>query len=775
MSNITTRIHNLVAGISQQPDILRRPEQLESQLNGLSTEAAGLQKRPPTVNISRLFDKSNSTYQVYFINRSQDERYVALVNANGFRVFDLKGNEKTVTNTALAYLSGVTAPISQLSLQTIADYTFVLNKNKVTAMSSTVDGEDIRQQGCLINVKSGQYGRTYKVYVDGNEKANLATPNGSNAADVTSIDTQYIADQLKDQLITNLSGWSVWSGPSWICIRPPTGELSHTYSCIDGYNNSAMKAIPGATSTYSDLPASAPNGYIVKISGQSESADDYYVKFNTETLHWEETVKPGLTNTIDNTTMPCALIRNSDGTFTFDYCDWGKRAAGDEDSNEKPSFIGSTINDIFFYRNRLGFLSGENVIFSDSSDFFNFWFKSAYETQDTDVIDTAVSSNQVVNLHHAISLSSDLFLFSEDEQFLLSTDSTLTPSNCPIGASTVAQNSSNVRPVGSGTSLYFVSTRANFASLNEYKQNEVYTYVHTVEDVSSYVPSFIPNYPYKIVSNTNEHILGILVSTDRSSLYIYKYLYLGDTRVQQAWSKWSFDSDILGAEFIDNVLYLVMQRDSGVYLEALTIQYATTDYADEPYRVLLDHKQEITLDSSNSSYNELSQQMTVNIGDILGDTNTIGGLVTLLGKYYTGAGTIILKDTGDLTGRKVIVGVPYEFSFELSRLSVKQTTANNMLEDVPLFRLTIQRAWFDYTNTGYFEVTVNNRYNYKMSCTTVGETIIGKSSLTSGTIKIPVRKKNDSVSIKVQSSLPLPVAIVGAGWEGNAVTRHKMT
>lgn len=39
-------IKNLVAGISQQPQVLRHPEQLNEQINGFSTEAAGLQKRP---------------------------------------------------------------------------------------------------------------------------------------------------------------------------------------------------------------------------------------------------------------------------------------------------------------------------------------------------------------------------------------------------------------------------------------------------------------------------------------------------------------------------------------------------------------------------------------------------------------------------------------------------------------------------------------------------------------------------------------------------------
>ena len=43
---------------------------------------------------------------------------------------------------------------------------------------------------------------------------------------------------------------------------------------------------------------------------------------------------------------------------------WSDRDAGDSITNPDPTFIGTTLNDIFFYENRLGVLSKENVILS---------------------------------------------------------------------------------------------------------------------------------------------------------------------------------------------------------------------------------------------------------------------------------------------------------------------------------------------------------------------------------------------------------------------------
>ena len=93
MSLITQEIKNLVAGVSQQPAILRHPEQLEQQLNGFSSEAAGLQKRPPSIHIANLGLTIADTDKplVHFINRDASEKYVVILTSNDLVVYDLAG------------------------------------------------------------------------------------------------------------------------------------------------------------------------------------------------------------------------------------------------------------------------------------------------------------------------------------------------------------------------------------------------------------------------------------------------------------------------------------------------------------------------------------------------------------------------------------------------------------------------------------------------------------------------------------------------------------
>ena len=213
-------IKNIVSGISQQPAILRLPEQLEEQINGYSTEVGGLQKRAPTVHIKNLFVAPSSTYRplVHVVKRDEEEKYIMIFDGNGScKIYDEDGKEYKVTIDAksASYLSGVD-PRKYLKCITIADYTFIVNTKKKVAMTGKVwdSGRWKDTQGALFNVKSGQYGRTYACIINDVTIATYTTPDGSNASDSTKVDVNWIAEQLATSAKSN--GWTVETGDSWL-------------------------------------------------------------------------------------------------------------------------------------------------------------------------------------------------------------------------------------------------------------------------------------------------------------------------------------------------------------------------------------------------------------------------------------------------------------------------------------------------------------------------------------------------------------------------------
>lgn len=202
-----------------------------------------------------------------------------------------------------------------------------------------------------------------------------------------------------------------------------------------------------------------------------------------------------------------------------------KKRDRDDDSNPQPSFIDQHINDIFFYRNRLGVIAGENVILTRSADFFNFWMTSALEVQDTDPIDLAVSDNKIATLLHAVPYDETLVLFSDDAQFILRCDGVLNPKDANIPPPvTRFGNSVKAKPACAGRNLYFPAERSEYTTVREFFTAADNTDRKDAQDITSHIPNYIPNGVYKLIPSTVENLILFLTEGAENKVYIYKYL-----------------------------------------------------------------------------------------------------------------------------------------------------------------------------------------------------------------------------------------------------------
>ena len=911
MGLINQDIKNLVSGVSQQPPILRHPEQLEEQLNGYSSEAGGLQKRPPSILVSNLGRKINDSAKplVHFIDRDVNEEYIVLFTGSDIEIYDMQGNRKTV-NFASGTKPYIYTQLPRYNLKpiTIADYTFICNTLQKTKMADTIDNNSWDVQGLLVNIKSGQYGRTYRIDVNGTTIASHETPDGSDKSHTKLITTDYIAQQLATKAKDN--GFAVTTGSSWLYLKKTafktvTGETvylqpttspvqqedrfkglaftghfhtwsafptvitrngytitvkfpteenlransnesfdsdyaayekmvseitrcqndkwevtnevitqqanglklystmnvytltwtvstsipsnSKAYSLIDsatvydGYNNQAAFGILKFVQKFSNLPVNAPDGFTVKITGEEgSSTDDYYVSYVAEDQVWRECARPSMKNHIDNTTMPHVLVREADGTFTFKCADWSVRDVGDEDSNPEPSFIGGTINDVFYHRNRLGFLSGENIILTRSADFFNFWMTSATKVQDTDPIDLAVSDNTISTLYNAVTFDTDLILFSQEAQFMLSADGVLTPTSANLSpAVTHYEASLKAKPVNAGRNVYFVAERAKYTTVREFFTAADNTDAKDVQDITSHVPNYIPNGVYKIIPSTVENVMLYLTEGDETSIYVYKYLFIDSQRVQAAWSKWDMQGVVYGGQFIDNYLYLIVERNGYYCLEKISFTINTTDFDSEAYRILLDckHSYQIPADC----YDSLNDETTVSVSDIFGDIYEQDRQYSAVAPdgTYTKAKEGKLVFIGDYSNQVLTVGINYNFKIVMSTIMVKQSD-NGSTQALIEGRLQLRQMWFNYADSGYFKVTVDIKdkqpYVYEYTSRLLGTrfNILGAMPFTTGSFKFPIQAKNENVNIRLEADTPLPVSLVGAGWIGNYQRRTRL-
>lgn len=784
MALISSSIPNFVNGVSQQPFTLRLNSQGEVQENGLSTVAQGLKKRPPTQHIKRITSTPVTDAYIHTINRDATEQYEVVITNGDLKVYDLAGNEMTVAfPNGKTYLNS-TAPGTGFGAFTIADFTFIVNKNTTVLQSSTLTAT--RPFEALVNVKLGNYGKTYNIRINGTVRATYTTPDGSVSAHSADISTDNIASQLETNYnLSPVSGISVLRAGSTLRFSRTSSDF--TIACEDGFNNNAMIAVQGVAQKYTDLPpVHTFDGFKIKVVNEPDSdIDDYWVEYDTGEKGgvWKETFAPGISDGLVNTSMPHVLVREANGTFTFRSTTWGKRVAGDLVSAPDPTFVGKKITDIGFYRNRLVFLADEAVSFSEASEFFNFYPTTVTALLDSDRIDVSVSHTKVANLFHAVPFNKQLILFSEQTQFSVEDTDILTPKNISVKVVTEFPCNNNVKPVAVGKNVYFVANKGEWSVVREYFP-DFNNYGYDSADITGHLPKYIPSNIKKITASTNEDMIVALSSNDPSTLYVYKYFFANNEKLQSAWSKWKFGSDvtILNIDFIRSDLFILLSRPDGLYLEKINVSLGHLP-ANEEFNVLLDRKVQIgssamTFTGGYTVINNTTLGYTPSTGTykavIIGGTGFKEG--TVLDVTWNGTNGRIL---GDYRTATLAFGRTYNFIYQLSTISVRTPSPGGGQKSDTEGRLQLRRISFNYAEAGYYEVEVTPQgrptYTYTYSGKVLGavEGTVGALNVGSGRFNVPVVGRNTTTTITIKNDSPLPSAFLSADWEGYYVKRSQ--
>ena len=707
-----------------------------------------------------------------------------------------------------AYIRDQETPRDSLKATTVGDTTYILNTNVETGLKpdtkETFQFAVYAEEGIpsFLDYQAPPLPRESLIYIRSIPSSSPTAPYKFRFAvdQVGSIDTTTLTPTysnniatFRSNIVTAIQANSLVKDEFSVTQRDQVILLSKRARASDAFVTVAEDTregdifiIPNYIQSYADLPVVATSGFRVEVLGSADSDDDnYWVEFVSPTGssglsqgYWIESTSPYEVGCIDGATMPHALTRNEDGTFTFGQVAWEPRMAGDNLTNPPPSFLGNTINSIFQYSNRLGLLSGGNVIFSEldhPAAFYRSTVLSLLETAPIDVLvvsvsETGGSSNDLL---HAADFNGSLLLLNGNAQAEIDGSVALSPRT--IAAPSVSEFQVNplAPPVSSGKDLYFSSNSGNFSVIREYFRDRDAETNDSV-DVSSHVPKYVPKDIRKVVPLTTENTLVILSDDDPGSLYIHRFFWNGREKVQSSWSRWTFeDSTIRDISAVGSELFLLVEysHSTSLHLEMMDLSSGAEDQYSTG-RLYLDRRftEAQAVEITHGTHG--GQQATFITPPYAPDIDATYVLQTrpVSSGSFTpetfesigfGIGNVDIIFPGQHASANFYVGQTYESLYEFSEFNLSVPQLGGQSLPVNSSRVTVRAITVAYNDTGEFDLEVTQGHTGRTSVYPVLSPG-GPGTTTSGNKRAIVMSKPMGTRIVARNNSHRPFGLLSA-------------
>jgi len=843
MPAVTQQIPNFLGGVSRQTDDKKLPNQLTECVNGYPDPTFGLLKRPGMKHTNVLKKANNTPFTKteladaawFFIDRATAGSYIGAIKGTNLYVWTAaEGTFCTVTNTGTGYLTGTKQ--DDYHFRSIQDTTIIANKTVTTAMQAA--GTFVAKSQGTLKLKSVTNGDVHKVKIKGtsNGTEHTATAIVQSSATFTTFLTGTHASHdllgavkalLEARQTANdaeFSGkWYLNSFANSLTIRrttesnavvvdtEPGSGVTYKFfeiSALGGISNNAIEAFQDDVTNISEVPLESFQNHNVKILNSDTEDDDYYVKFVAANGvggkgYWQETIARDVSPGLNTATMPHELANTGATTFTFGPITYKNRLTGDDNTNPQPSFVGKKISSTFFYSNRFGVLSEDNVIFSVANDNFNFFSKSALTQVDSDPIDLNVSSVRPVTLSDVLPSPQGLLLFSERQQFqVYATDaSILTPTSAVIRSLANYEMATNVQPVDIGTTTAFVSRVPGYSKLFTMSLRDV-EQTPIVVDISKAVLEWIPDTVDALTTSPPNSVV-MMVDRDTKYLYLYRFYNNGKEDLFQAWVKWELPGTIQTARIINDAVTIVSQQEDEYTLGFIELDELPSgdilststgftgnvplDMATRPVKphasvdaVVYDSTNDITkVYVPYTPIDDKDAVMLLTVPTADDGTNAEidsdqGYWAKVIERIEPSTNYHYFEVKGKFTDYAdgIVVGYGYDLEVTLPKFYLQREGGADYTAS-----LTIARVKLSAGRSGAirFKLKPTGSNEWKnVEHTAEGDIYNGDTNpvVQERVFTLPIHQRNTNFELKVTSDFPYPVSLVSMLWEGNYSTKY---
>lgn len=831
MAHESKSIPNLIQGVSQQAPQQRRDSQCEAQFDCLNSPKDGCLSRNGFDYLFRLPGANLSEAFFYEFFRGSSEHYLMFAKTDTLKVLNLGSGTvwtASLTTDQRTYINSAGPNFKDnFVAQTVEDTTFLTSKGTVPAMLTATS--PTRPKEALVFFKAGGYAMKFSISLThggNNYTWRYRTPDNSTAANANFIATGQIAATFYRAMTgtaapaasTFGTGASEPGDTNPTLIEQPSGtptlaslgfniEINGNLLRIwrtdgedfgidtaDGYGDTYLLAFKDSVRAFTDLPRGGFEGMTFAVRGRSDdpNASNFFVEFVQKTAsqgYWQERVKPGIQYEINRKTMPHILRNTGLNTFTFSDTPWSTRIAGsgERGSAENPGFIGRTIQDAFWHKGRLAFMTEATIDWSKARNPYTH-FPDTVQTvlADAPIGITVAAEDRTALLRKALLVDGGLSVWAQEVQFRVHS-----------GAETFRQDTVEADPTTnyefaekanfgkSGQSVFFVTEPDEWASLRSvvFQNGRVVGDV----DVTDHVPEYIPAGVRVVATSDTGKTIVLFSQATPNRLYVYNHLTAGQEIVQSAWNTWHLpEGTILWTSIYRMNLFVAMDRGGDLVILRCPLRPSAVDPGGE-YRTRLDlrlSETQVTL-----SYNASLDRSTITLPlPLIGDevnrvivalrSNGVGPTKPYrrgrIFKLVSASGTSVVVE-GDLRDYEFYVGLRISSIREESEFHIRGEQGAAPVDD-----LTIREFKVLHSRTGYYriEVDIGGGRTTETPLKTVVIGVAGSGvgyppPLVSGDLSASVDQKNTETRIRLVNDSILPSRWQSAEYRYEAVMRAR--
>jgi hypothetical protein len=400
----------------------------------------------------------------------------------------------------------------------------------------------------------------------------------------------------------------------------------------------------------------------------------------------------------------------------------------------------------------------------------NSWYvfpQTALDVLDSDPIDITPKDGGATSLKYAVPFHSSLVLFSDDEQFIISSgENLLTSKTVIVNPTTKYSIVPNCRPERVGSNIYFSCPQGDAYSVRE-MFIQPGTLVFEAQSITEHIAKYIDAKPTAIVSIPESNMLVVHSISQPKTIWVYKYFWANNERVQASWSKWIFDDDIIAIEALDNKLIVINKNNNSTY-SLVQINLEDTDSGDLGFRVHLDNQMKLTGTYADN------------------ETCWIGPFSDSFDKYIivdlsTGLEIPISRTAydnqvfavGDYSDSPCIIGKKYTMRYSFTPWRIKNQDGTANLQG----RLQIRKLALHFQNTGVFKISIKPLHRtalvHDYSAIQAGVTELDKPALATGDADFLVMANAEGTAIEIINDDYMPSNFQQAEFEGFFVTRSR--